>query len=92
LKTELQLGAVAHGYEEEYWTCKRIADLVEEMFGKSYSESGTWKIMQRMKWSSQKPQRRSLSRNDEAVAEWLNVTWPDIKKATRTWSHVGVSG
>jgi hypothetical protein len=40
--------------------------------------------MQRLGWSCQKPQRRALHRDDEAVAHWKHYIWPHIKKVATT--------
>jgi len=45
-----------------------------------YRASGVWYLMQRIGWSSQKPERRSLARDDQKVAHWKRYQWPQIKK------------
>ena len=91
LKRELQRGAFAHGYAGDYWTLDRISQLIWQLFQKRYSASGTWRLMRRLGWSSQKPQRRSLQRDDEAVEAWTTQTWPKIKKRSGGAKQVGSS-
>jgi transposase len=80
LSKALKRGAYAHGYAEDYWTLDRIGHVIWELFGIRYSTSSVWYLMQRMGWSSQKPQRRSLVRNEEEIAHWKRYVWPQIKK------------
>ena len=39
-----------------------------------------WHVMDRMGWSSQRPQRRAFHRNEEAIVEWKKEVLPEIKK------------
>jgi hypothetical protein len=36
--------------------------------------------MQRMGWSSQKPIRQALARDDQAIDAWIETDWPRIRK------------
>lgn len=76
----LQRGAYAHGYAEDYWTLDRIARLIWDLFAVCYTPSGVWHLMHYLGWSSQKPQRRPLQRDDEAITAWTLQDWPRIKK------------
>ena len=76
----LTRGANADGYAQDYWTLDRIAHLIWELFRARYRASGVWYLLQRLDWSCQKPQRRSLARDDEAIAHWKHYVWPHIKK------------
>lgn len=80
LARALKSGAYANGYAEDYWTLDRIAHVIWELFAIRYSTSSVWYLMQRMGWSSQKPQRRSLARDEEEIAHWKRYVWPQIKK------------
>lgn len=76
----LKRGAYASGYAEEYWTLDRIGHVIWELFGIRYRTSSVWYLMQRMGWSSQMPQRRSLTRDEQKIAHWKHYLWPQIKK------------
>jgi transposase len=80
LTRELGRGAYAQGYAEDYWTLDRIARLIWDLFGVRYHPSGVWRRLRRLGWSSQKPQRRALQRDDAAIAHWTQYVWPQIKK------------
>jgi len=77
----LKAGPKANGFPTDLWTLKRVADVVESVTGVRYSTSQTWDILrQRLGWSRQRPARRALERNDEAIANWVADDWPRIKK------------
>lgn len=80
LERELERGAYAHGYAEDYWTLERVAHLIWELFGERYHPSGVWHLLHRLGWSCQKAQRLALQRDDEAVVQWKRKIWPRIKK------------
>lgn len=81
LRQWLLEGARAAGYTTELWTLKRIAQLIEVRFGIRYSLVGVWRLLrQGLKWSSQKPERRALQRDERAIERWKRTTWPNIKK------------
>jgi len=80
LERALGRGAYAYGYAEDYWTLDRIAHLIWDLFRVRYRPSGVWYLLQRLGWSCQKPQRRTLQRDDEAIAHWKRYVGPHIKK------------
>jgi transposase len=69
---------------EDYWTLDRIAHLIWDLFQVRYRSSGVWYMLQRLDWSCQEPQRRSLARDAEAIAHWKHYIWPQIKKVAGT--------
>lgn len=80
LLSALKRGAYAYGYAEDYWTLERIAHLIWDLFQVRYRSSSVWYVLQRLDWSCQKPQRRSLARDEQAIAHWKHYVWPQIKK------------
>jgi transposase len=80
LAQALRQGAYPRGYAEDYWTLDRIARLIWDLFGVRYHPSGVWRLLRRLGWSSQKPQRQALQRDDRAIAHWKRYVWPRIKK------------
>jgi transposase len=80
LERALGRGAYVYGYAEDYWALDRIAHLIWDLFRVRYRPSGVWYLLQRLGWSCQKPQRRTLQRDDEAIAHWKHYVWPHIKK------------
>ncbi len=82
LEKALDQGAYAFGYAGDYWTLDRITQIVWQLFNVRCHPSGVWRILDRMGWSNQRPQRLALHRNDEAIADWQKEVSPEIKKDT----------
>ena len=73
-------GPAAHGYRTELWTLARVAEVIAVTFGVPYHPSQVWRILRAMGWTCQKPERRARERDEEAIARWRRVDWPNIKK------------
>ena len=77
---ELLLGPEAHGYDTQFWTLERIADLIARKTGVSYHPNYVWELLHRHGWSCQKPERRAKERDEQAIADWKSKRWVEIKK------------
>lgn len=78
----LTAGPRANGFPTEMWTLARVAEVIERVTGIGYSQTQTWTILRtRLGWSRQRPARRAVERDDDAVATWVAREWPRIKKA-----------
>ncbi|MGQ0604051.1 MAG: IS630 family transposase [Anaerolineales bacterium] len=80
LERRLLKGAVSAGYATDLWTLDRISQLIEKHFGVHYHPGHVWRILQDMGWSSQKPERRPIQRDEVAIRHWRRYCWPRIKK------------
>lgn len=80
LRETLLAGPIANGYATDLWTLKRVRLLIEKRFGIAYSDVHVWRILGALGFSSQKPEKRAIERNEEAVARWKKRSWPAIKK------------
>src|SRR5229473_5417648 len=80
-------GAEANGYSADLWTLPRVAELIRRVTGVSYHPGHVWYVLRdQLDWSWQRPARRAVERNDEAVERWVKKRWPQLKKgrAART--------
>jgi transposase len=73
-------GAEAAGHATNLWTLERIAQLIEAKFGIRYHPSHVWKLLGKLDWSSQKPDRRALERDEDEIQKWIHYKWLRIKK------------
>jgi transposase len=80
LQLALLEGPTAHGFGTPLWTLKRVRMFIEREFGVRYSEVHVWRLLGQMGFSSQRPARRALERDDTAIEHWKKRTWPGIKK------------
>ena len=81
LRGALLQGAMAHAFGTELWTLKRVRALIERLYGVRFSEVHVWRLLGAMGFSSQKPERRAIERNESAVLAWKRKTWPALKKS-----------
>jgi len=80
LKAILAKGAAAYGYEIGLWTLPRVARVIAEQFGITYSEAHVWKVLHGLGWSCQRPTKRAVERDEAKIKEWKRTKWPAIKK------------
>jgi transposase len=68
-------GPQANGFPTEMWTLARVAEVIERVTGARYSQTQTWVILrERLGWTRQRPARRAVERNEEAIATCLDAT------------------
>jgi transposase len=74
-------GATAYGWQSDLWTCPRVKQLIEKTFGVDYHVDHVRKILvQRLQWTSQKPEIRARERKEEEIERWRTVEFPRLKK------------
>jgi transposase len=76
----LHRGPPAYGFGGELWTRTRIAAVIRLAFGVSYHPRHVGRLCQAMRWAPQKPTRRARQRDDAAIAQWREQTWPALKR------------
>ena len=82
VQAALLAGPKANGYPTEMWTLARVAEVIETVTGIRHGTTQTWTILRtRLGWSRQRPARRAVERNDEAIASSAKRDWPRIKRA-----------
>ncbi|WP_308124990.1 winged helix-turn-helix domain-containing protein [Streptomyces sp. NEAU-YJ-81] len=71
-----QRGPAAHGWsDDQVWAASRVRTLIGRKFHISYSVSGATRLLHRVGYSVQMPDRPAAERDEEAVAMWREVTW-----------------
>jgi transposase len=60
------------------WTRGKATQLARRLFGVSYTERGMGKLLRRRGLSFQRPDRRAIEANPEAMAEWVQATYPAL--------------
>jgi transposase len=84
-------GAMVRGYRTELWTTQRIAEVIEAEVAVRYHRDHVGRLLHRLNWTPQKPDRRALERNEEAIDRWKRKEWPRIKKGLRGWAPTSYS-
>ena len=73
-------GAPAWGFTTELWTTQRIASVIRREFGVKLHRAHVSRLLSRLGWSCQKPERRAVERDEAAIAHWKRHRWVAIKK------------
>jgi transposase len=76
-------GAEAYGFRGDVWTCERVAGVIGEEFGVSYSKSQVSRLLKRLGWTPQVPITRAIQRDEEAIGRWRVESWPALKEKAR---------
>jgi len=89
LKAQLERGALAHGFATDRWTAPRVNELIERLFGVCFAQpAGAWRLLRRIGVTFHRPGRRATQRDEQAIRQWMTVTWPGIAaraRATGAW-------
>jgi transposase len=75
-----------HGFGTDLWTLKRVGAVIERMHGVRFSQPHVWRILGSLGFSPQKPEKRAIERNEDAVRHWKRRTWPALKKKPSEWA------
>ena len=70
-----------HGFGTELWTLKRVGAVIERMHGVRFGQTQVWRILGSLGFSPQKPDKRAIERDEDAVRLWKQRTWPSLKKS-----------
>ncbi len=92
VQTALVAGPKANGFGTDMWTLAHVAQVIERLTGVRYSPSQTWLILrQRLGWTRQRPARRAVERDQQAIEAWVKRDWPRIKRGLDAKARGSVS-
>lgn len=80
LVDELNKGCLAHGFEGEVWTRRRVGLVLERLFGLKYDPSHVGRLLKKAGWSLQRPSKVARQRSEERVDKWYKEDIERIKK------------
>jgi transposase len=66
----LKKGAVGHEFRGEVWRSKRVAKVIKREFGIVYHPAHVSRILKRLGFSMQKPDRLADQRDEDAIEAW----------------------
>lgn len=81
LRRILLAGPQAAGFGTELSTLKRVRETIQRRFGVRYSEVHVWRLLGKLGFSSQKPERQAKERDEAGITSWKKRTWPALKKS-----------
>lgn len=76
LVAELNKGALYHGFSGAIWTRPRVNEVIKKLFGVNYDPSQVGRILKKVGWSRQKPQRKARQQDPQAVVQWREERLP----------------
>lgn len=84
IESALLRGAASHGYDSDLWTLRRVADIIEKEASFRPNTVFVWRTLKQIGWSSQRPAKKAIQRDETAILRWKKTTWPQIKKKPKT--------
>ena len=73
----LRQGARANGFDTDHWTLARITTVIQRLTGVAYHPGHVWKLLRRrLHYRLQRPARRAVERDEQAIARWVAEDWP----------------
>ena len=76
-------GPEAYGFRGEVWTCQRVAEVLKEEFGVTYSKSQVSRLLKKLNWTPQVPILRAIQRDEEVIERWRVEVWPQLRQQAR---------
>jgi transposase len=76
-------GPESYGFRGDVWTCERVAGVLYEEFGVTYSKSQVSRLLKRLGWTPQIPITRAIQRDEEAIERWRVESWPVLREKAR---------
>ncbi len=64
----------------DVWTARRVTEVIARTFGVRYHPDHVGRWMREAGSRRQKPVERASQRNEEALKQWSQERWPQIKK------------
>jgi transposase len=77
----LEKGAILYGFEGEYWTYTRVGYVINQEFKVQYEEKQVGRILKKINWTRQKPQKKDAKQDLARVEKWINEELPALKKS-----------
>jgi transposase len=71
------------GFLSDLWTVARLRAVIRRQFHVTFSTSGLWRFLRREGLSPQRPLKRALERDEEAIHRWVRQEYPRIRAEAR---------
>lgn len=77
----LSKGSESYDFSGNYWTHKRVKYVIEKEFGVIYEVKQVGRILKKIAWTSQKPQKKDAKQDLAKVNKWKTEDLPALKKS-----------
>jgi hypothetical protein len=84
------MGATAHGWPNDLWTTKRIAEVIRKHFRVTCHPNHAWLIVTKyLGWTAQRPIHKLKAIDEDEINRWLEEDYPRIvERASRRGAHL----
>jgi len=80
----LSRGATAHGWPNQLWTTKRMAEVIRRHFNVTCNPQQAWTIVTKyLGWTAQRPIQQLRAADDDETNRWLAEDYPRIVARAR---------
>ncbi len=77
-------GPIANGWENNFWTTRRVREVIKKHFDMDFCRSGAWHILKDyLHWSAIRPLQQAAKRDDVEIARWKVEEFPRIERQAR---------
>jgi transposase len=76
----LTKGSEYYDFSGNYWTHKRVKYVIEKEFGVTYEVKQVGRILKKIAWTWQKPQKKDIKQDLAKVDKWKTEDLPALKK------------
>lgn len=66
------------GFETDFWTCRRIGQILEEKFKLTLTRQTVWRKLRALGLTYQKPEKRFKEADEDKRQEWIEKALPEI--------------
>lgn len=77
----LSKGSESYDFSGNYWTHKRVKYVIEKEFGVIYEVKQVGRILKKIAWTSQKPQKKDAKQDLAKINKWKTEDLPALKKS-----------
>jgi transposase len=75
--------ATEHGYETDFWTCRRVLQVLRRVHNVRVSRQTVWRRLRDIGLTYQKPERRYFEASEVERGHWRRYELPKIRRCVR---------
>jgi len=80
--------ATQYNYETDFWTCRRLIQVIRNELNIEISQPTTWRMLRSLDLTYQKPKRRYHESNDTLRKDWLENELPIILATVKKYKAI----
>jgi len=80
--------ATKFGFETDFWTCRRIGQVIKERFHVSVSKWTVWRRLREAGLTYQKPERKFIEASEEERRKWKRYEISKIRRTVKKYRAI----